>query len=62
MRTDTIFDLASLSKLFTSIAVLQLVEAGQIDLDEPVAHYLPEFATATRARSPSSSCSRTPPG
>jgi len=43
MRLDTIFDMASVTKLFTSIAVLQLVERGQIGLDEPVAKYLPEF-------------------
>jgi CubicO group peptidase (beta-lactamase class C family) len=43
MRTDTIFDMASVSKLFTSIAVMQLVEAGEVDTDEPVATYLPEF-------------------
>ncbi|MDX6292871.1 MAG: hypothetical protein QOH50_1946 [Kribbellaceae bacterium] len=44
MRTDTIFDLASVSKLFTSIVVLQLVEAGRISLDAPIATYVPEFA------------------
>ncbi|MEW2517143.1 serine hydrolase domain-containing protein [Actinacidiphila alni] len=44
-RTDTIYDLASLSKLFTSIVAMQQLEAGRIDLDTPVAHYLPEFAT-----------------
>ncbi|MGW1800674.1 serine hydrolase [Streptomyces sp. NPDC001984] len=43
-RTDTIYDLASLSKLFTSIVAVQQLEAGRIDLDTPVAHYLPEFA------------------
>ena len=45
VRTDTIYDLASLSKLFTSIVAMQQLEAGRIDLDTPVAHYLPEFAT-----------------
>ncbi|GHJ41745.1 serine hydrolase domain-containing protein [Streptomyces sp. TS71-3] len=43
-RTDTIYDLASLSKLFTSLLAVQQLEAGHIDLDTPVAHYLPEFA------------------
>jgi serine-type D-Ala-D-Ala carboxypeptidase len=43
MRADTIFDMASISKLFTSIAVMQLIERGQVDLDAPVARYLPEF-------------------
>src|SRR5690606_31106535 len=44
MRTDTIFDMASVSKLFTSIVVMQLVEAGKVELDAPVARYVPEFA------------------
>ena len=43
MRDDTIFDMASVSKLFTSIAVMQLVEAGKVDIEEPAATYLPEF-------------------
>lgn len=45
MRTDAIFDISSVSKLFTSIAVMQLVEAGTVDPDEPVGTYLPEFGT-----------------
>ena len=32
------------SKLFTDIAVMQLVERGELDLDAPVRNYLPEFA------------------
>ncbi len=44
MRRDSIFDLASVSKLFTSIAVLQQVERGRLDLDATVASYLPAFA------------------
>ena len=43
-RTDTIFDLASVTKLFTAIAVMQQVEAGRVALDAPVTRYLPEFA------------------
>lgn len=43
MRPDTIFDMASVSKLFTSIAVMQLVEAGTVDIEAPAATYLPEF-------------------
>lgn len=43
VREDTVFDLASVSKLFTSICVVQLVERGQVDLQQPVARYLPEF-------------------
>ena len=44
MRTDTIFDLASVSKLFTSIVVMQLIEKGKVGLDTPIATYVPEFA------------------
>lgn len=45
MRFDTIFDLASLTKVVvTTTAVMQLVEAGKLDLDAPVAHYWPAFA------------------
>jgi serine-type D-Ala-D-Ala carboxypeptidase len=43
MRTDSIFDLASLTKVYTAILVLQLVDKGTIDLAAPVQHYLPEF-------------------
>ncbi|NJC72686.1 serine hydrolase [Planosporangium thailandense] len=49
-RPDTIFDLASVSKLFTAVVVMQQVERGRIDLDTPVAHYLPEFAAGGKAR------------
>ena len=44
MRRDTIFDLASVTKTFTAIAVMQQVQAGRVDLDAPVATYLPDFA------------------
>ncbi len=44
MREDTVFDLASVSKLFTSLVTVQLVEQGTVELDAPVATYLPEFA------------------
>jgi SSS family transporter len=44
MTVDTIFDMASLTKcLATATAVMQLVEAGKVDVDAPVAKYLPEF-------------------
>jgi uncharacterized protein YbbC (DUF1343 family)/CubicO group peptidase (beta-lactamase class C family) len=46
MTTDTIFDLASLTKLIaTTPAIMKLVEQGKLRLNDPVAHYLPEFAT-----------------
>ena len=44
---QTQFRVASLSKSFTALAVLQLVEAGKAELDAPVARWLPGFALAT---------------
>jgi len=38
---DSVFDLASISKLFTTAVVLSLAEEGRLDLDEPVAARLP---------------------
>ena len=43
MEKDTIFDLASTSKLLTAISVLKLCEAGLIDMHDPVKKYVPEF-------------------
>ncbi|CAN5436158.1 hypothetical protein BH18VER1_BH18VER1_08600 [soil metagenome] len=43
---DTPFVIGSLSKLFTATAVMQLVDAGKIDLDQPVQRYLPDFHLA----------------
>lgn len=40
---DTPFLLGSISKSFTAMAVLQLVEAGKVDLDAAVSTYLPAF-------------------
>ena len=46
MRPDSIFDLASLTKLYTAILTLQLVDRGKVELDAPLVSYLPEFAGA----------------
>jgi CubicO group peptidase (beta-lactamase class C family) len=43
VKTDTIFGLQSMTKLFTATAVMQAVEAGRLDLDEPITTYLPDF-------------------
>jgi CubicO group peptidase (beta-lactamase class C family) len=48
---QTPFILGSSSKSFTALAVMQLVEAGKIDLDAPVTSYLPWFRTADPAAS-----------
>ena len=41
---DTVFRLASLTKSFTGMAVLQLRDEGKLSLDEPAQKYLPELA------------------
>jgi CubicO group peptidase (beta-lactamase class C family) len=43
---NTPFILASVSKSFTALAIMQLVEAGKIELDAPVQRYLPWFRVA----------------
>ena len=40
---ETVYRIGSVSKLFTDIGVMQLVERGQLDLDAPVQKYLPDF-------------------
>ncbi|MFJ8082245.1 serine hydrolase [Streptomyces sp. NPDC096205] len=46
MAEDTVFDLASVSKLFTSILAVQQIERGALELEAKVAAYLPEFGAA----------------
>jgi CubicO group peptidase (beta-lactamase class C family) len=50
---DTVFGVASVTKSFTALAIMQLVEAGRLAVEDPVTRYLPEFRTpdpeATRA-------------
>lgn len=43
-RRSTIYDLASITKLFTALAAVQLIEEGRVRLADPVARHLPEFA------------------
>ena len=43
---ETVYRVGSVSKLFTDVAVMQLVEKGELDLDAPVAKYLPDFKPA----------------
>ena len=45
MQLDTLFNIASMTKLVTTIAVLQLVEVEELDLDVPVDRYLPELGS-----------------
>ena len=46
---ETVYRVGSVSKLFTDIAVMQLAERGEIDIDAPVRTYLPGFAPDNRS-------------
>jgi CubicO group peptidase (beta-lactamase class C family) len=40
---ETLFRMGSMNKMFTAVAVLQLVEGGKLSLDKPVEAYLPDY-------------------
>jgi len=42
-KIDTKFNIASITKMFTAVAALQLYEQGKIDLKEPIGKYLPDY-------------------
>lgn len=44
MQVDTIMRIASMSKAVTTVAAMMLYEEGHFLLQDPIAHYLPEFA------------------
>lgn len=43
---DTLFQVGSITKTFTGTMLMQLVEAGKLDLDTPVKQFLPKFKMA----------------
>jgi CubicO group peptidase (beta-lactamase class C family) len=43
MRLDSIFRIGSMSKQITSVATMMLIDEGKLELDAPVAKYLPEL-------------------
>ena len=45
---NTVYRVGSVSKLFTDIGIMQLVEKGELDLDAPITNYLPEFRPRNR--------------
>ena len=51
VTSQTPFIIGSTTKSFTALAIMQLVEAGQLDLDAPVQRYLPWFRVADAAAS-----------
>lgn len=46
VTTDSMFQIGSITKVYTATIVMRLVESGQLQLDTPVASYLPEFSVA----------------
>src|SRR3972149_751093 len=49
---ETLYRAGSVSKLFTDIGIMQLVERGEIDLDAPITRYLPSFQPRNPFRKP----------
>lgn len=45
---ETVYRVASISKLFTATAIMQLVEKGDLDLDRPLTEILPDFEPANQ--------------
>jgi len=43
MKSDSIFRIASMTKPFTSLAIMMLAEEGKLSIAEPASKYLPEF-------------------
>lgn len=50
--TDTIYDLASISKLFTEVVAGQFLDAGSFELETPVVELLPEFDSLDEEKTP----------
>ena len=49
MQSDTLFDIASNSKMFaTNLALMKLASEGKLDVEKPLFYYLPEFRGAGR--------------
>lgn len=40
---DSIYRMMSMSKCVTAVAIMQLIESGKMDLDDPLSKYVPEF-------------------
>jgi CubicO group peptidase (beta-lactamase class C family) len=49
-RVDTKFNLGSMNKMFTAVAVAQLVERGKLSFEDPLSKFLPEFPSKEAAQ------------
>lgn len=45
MQPDNVFELGSITKQFTSVSILMLMEQGKLGLDDEITKYLPEYPT-----------------
>ncbi len=62
MHKDTIFQIMSMTKNFTGVAAMMLVEQGKLDLRRPISYYLPEFKDiAVDEKLPNGSVTTHPP-
>ena len=52
VTAETVYRVASVSKLFTALTVMQLVERGELDLDAPITTYLPDFRPESTFETP----------
>jgi len=43
MRTNNVFQLGSMTKQFTAIAILMLAEQGKLEVTDPIAKYIPDY-------------------
>lgn len=49
-RVDTRFNLGSMNKMFTAVAIAQLAERGKLSFDDPLSRFVPDFPSAEAAR------------
>ena len=61
MRADALMRIQSMTKAITSVAALQLVEAGRLGLDDGVEEWLPELASRRVLTSPTAELDDTVP-
>ena len=47
---DSVFEVGSVTKVFTSLLLAQMVESGEVRLDDPIARYLPPSVRSPRTR------------
>jgi CubicO group peptidase (beta-lactamase class C family) len=48
-RVDTKFNLGSMNKMFTAVAIAQLVEKGKLSFEDPLLKFIPDFPDADSA-------------